>query len=133
LAQAKVNHRWGLINRDGKFIVKPKYSRILRGNDTIIQVYDPESRGVGFIDVYGNTIIEPTLFWARNFSEGLCAVAVGKPAEHKWGFINRLGEMVIQAKFDSAWNFEEGFAPVKVGDKWGYIDRKGNFIWKPSN
>ena len=39
--------------------------------------------------------------------------------------------ILIPPQFDSAGNFSEGLAAVKINDKWGYIDKKGNFVIQP--
>ena len=42
-------------------------------------------------------------------------------------------KVVIEPKFDEAYSFDTGqtITPAKLGKKWGYIDRKGNFVIKP--
>lgn len=37
---------------------------------------------------------------------------------------------MIKTKFQSVWAFKEGIAPVESKDRYGYIDRKGKYIWK---
>ncbi len=39
--------------------------------------------------------------------------------------------MVIEPRFDAAHDFSEGLAAVRVGQKWGYIDRTGEFAIEP--
>ncbi len=36
----------------------------------------------------------------------------------------------MEPRFDDARNFPFGVAAVKVGDKWGYINKKGEFASK---
>ena len=49
-------------------------------------------REVGFINVKGEWVIEPSFQSARHFSDGYCAVKV----IDEWGFINKKGEWVIK-------------------------------------
>ena len=44
----------------------------------------------------------------------------------KYGFVNKNGEVVIPCKYDEARSFSEGIAAVRLGDKWGFVDKKGN-------
>jgi hypothetical protein len=43
------------------------------------------------------------------------------------------GNMVIEPKFTEVDDFEDGITEVWIDDKMGYIDRKGNYIWKPTS
>ena len=38
---------------------------------------------------------------------------------------------MINTEFDFTSRFTEGFAKVAVGDKLGYVDKDGKYIWKP--
>lgn len=39
-------------------------------------------------------------------------------------------DYAIEPKYEDILNFSEGFAAVKLGDKWGFIDKKGKAICK---
>ncbi|MBI1929008.1 WG repeat-containing protein [Candidatus Poribacteria bacterium] len=41
--------------------------------------------------------------------------------------------MVIKPQFDDAGFFDEGVARVKTGNRYGYIDKNGKYVWKPVN
>lgn len=45
----------------------------------------------------------------------------------RWGYINSTGKLVIDIKFDFALPFSKGLAIVKVGNKWGCIDKIGQY------
>jgi hypothetical protein len=51
-------------------------------------------------------------------------------------YIDKTGKIVIQPKFDAAEDFSSGLAQVRIGDwetgKYGYIDKTGKYVWKPS-
>ena len=38
---------------------------------------------------------------------------------------------MIEPKFNGARAFKNGFAAVKQGEKWGFIDTKGNWVIEP--
>ena len=46
--------------------------------------------------------------------------------------MNKMGKVVIRPQFDQAGEFYQGIVPVTVGDKSGYIDKTGKYIWKPT-
>ncbi|MBC8030285.1 MAG: WG repeat-containing protein [Pyrinomonadaceae bacterium] len=94
---------------------------------------------VGFIDRTGKLLCKGYTSAAR-FSEGLAAVVVGRGRQAKYGFVNAKGELVIAPRFDpvlrheqieSLSHFSEGLASVRVGNMYGYIDKKGNFVIPP--
>ena len=50
----------------------------------------------------------------------------------RYAFIDLKGNYALDnARFDDAWDFTENLAGVKVKDKWGYIDKMGNFVVEP--
>ncbi|HKR01439.1 MAG TPA: WG repeat-containing protein [Pyrinomonadaceae bacterium] len=88
----------------------------------------------GFVNQSGKVVIAPRFDFAGYFSEGLAPVNIkrGESYDGGWGYINARGETVIKSKFDWAWEFSEGRALVAMGDRVGYVDRAGRYIWEPS-
>ena len=82
----------------------------------------------GFIDKEGTVKIEPIYIDAQSFSQGVAAVM--SESTCCWGYIDAQGNQAIPSTFSAAEPFSEERAVVKVGDKWGVIDLKGNFIVK---
>lgn len=64
----------------------------------------------GYIDRYGNVIIEHRFEHAYPFHEGLALVEIDK----KYGYINKIGAFVIEPKFDYGCYFSEGLAIVVI-------------------
>ena len=50
-----------------------------------------------------------------------------------FGYIDKQGVMIVKPVFNWAGNFSDGIAGVNIGSKWGYIDKAGNYVWKPTN
>ena len=50
---------------------------------------------------------------------------------HKIALINKDFEFITDYRFDHADTFNEGLAAVEVGDRWGYINARGEFAIKP--
>jgi len=78
-----------------------------------------------------------------SFSEGLASVQIGD----KMGYIDQRGKIVIKPEFDMAFPFSRGVARVEIGMcyqeqklsgresedcRFGYIDKEGRYLWKPS-
>ena len=84
---------------------------------------------VGYMDKTGKMAIAPKFSAAKNFSEGLAAVALfgdhegHSPVFWSWVYIDKTGKVIIPTEFRDAKSFSEGLAPVMIGDKWGYISR----------
>ncbi len=80
-----------------------------------------------YIDKTGQLITAAKFDAARDFSEGLAPVRVGKV----WGFIDKTGKVVIQPQFEDAERFFSGRARVRVGQAYGYIDKTGTMVIPP--
>jgi hypothetical protein len=85
----------------------------------------------GYIDKKGRSVIGPRYQWARGFSEGLAFV---KTETGGGGYIDRTGELVIRAgNWDIGDAFRGGIGQVTQGDAWGYVDRRGEYVWVPTS
>jgi hypothetical protein len=124
----------GYIDITGKIVVEPKFessSKFLDG----LAIFTVGKK-FGYIDKTGKIVINPIYDQAMLFSEGLAAVKVND----KYGFIDKTGRMVIEPTYQSVGflikdrrSFYNGLA--LVGDKdgaFGYIDKSGNYVWKPT-
>lgn len=86
----------------------------------------------GYINKKFEIVIEPQFKSCNQFSEGLAAFMIESCNGDKWGFIDRQGKAVIEPKFDEVYYFNKGLARVNVGGRWGYINKAGDYVWKPS-
>jgi hypothetical protein len=82
----------------------------------------------GFVDKKGKIRINPRFMDVMEFSEGLCAV---KNDNQKWGYTDPTGNMAIKYQFDYAGSFRNGKAIVQSGNKYGVINKKGEYILNP--
>jgi len=95
----------------------------------------------GYIDKTGKFVIEPRYDQAYPFSNGLAAVVLlDNNKDYKVGYIDKTGKYVIEpfpANAGSKFN-DEGIAQISIfgkdkkGSFKGYINTKGEYIWKPS-
>jgi hypothetical protein len=85
----------------------------------------------------GYCLAEDVRMRLLHFSEGLAAV---ETSDGKCGYVDTQGAMAIRPEYERAGLFKDGIAVVAVMDSsdhqgrlsWGYIDRKGEWVWKPS-
>jgi hypothetical protein len=118
------NNSAGLIDEDGKFLITPKFSRLISDRDYCLAEKDGKW---GWTDFSGNFVIQPTYQMAYPFYEGeLAAIKTGS----KWGYINKEGKTVIKAMFDQAFPFLGDLAIIESGGKTGLLDKQGNFYLK---
>ena len=132
----KANSRtlYGFINQVGAMIVPPLYEGSdIRFSEGLCAVWN---KGYGFIDEKGAEVIPCKLDYADHFSGGLAAF---KPKGRKdlYGYIDKEGGVVVPPTFSTAESFEHGLASVTVGKeyddyRYGYINRKGAYVWEPS-
>jgi len=86
--------------------------------------FDPMREG--YINGYGEIVIDPQYDAAYPFHEGVALVKVGD----LWGYIDTTGEMILEPQFEEADSFSEGLACVRRegSDPWEYIDMEGNTV-----
>ena len=130
---------WGITNEKGAFVIAPRFSNVQMLAVGILGVQ--EGPKWGMVDLEnGKLIIEPTYHSIDRFSEGLAAV---KPDPYEFpvkskrvGYIDPNGKLVIPKTFFSGAPFKAGIAVVQLlyqGDTdWYYIDKKGQYLWHPS-
>ena len=139
------SRKYGYIDKTGNFAIKPQYDSACEFSEeragVCIRTEDEEGWSVakwGYIDPAGKVVVPFEYDFrisAFAFSDGLAKVYRGK----KVGFVNRMGKEVIPCQLYSADPFKNGLAKVTVGDFgdetgwWGYIDKTGNFVWRPSD
>lgn len=129
----------GFINRRGEMSIKLKGIEATEFHEGLAAAWI--RRGWGFIDRSGKLITKDEYSRVENFSEGLAAVAVGFGRGAKYGFINKQGETVIPLQFspplghhdgiEFLGRFSEGLVVVKVGNLYGYMDKRGQFVIRP--
>ena len=130
---------WGFIDKTGEYIADPQYEDVWDFRDGLAAVKLNDKWG--FIDRDGQLIIKPTYQAVdRGFQDGLAAVNVGgieTPTGFveggKWGYIDKTGAWAIEPQFDKvSMVWEHGVTLVWIGDKRGYINRQGDYIWEPT-
>src|ERR1017187_3752065 len=139
-ARVELNDKYGFINKLGIIVISCRYDKVwnfrdglakierffseLCEDDVAIDDYGNRQGEIGFIDKFGNEVINCRYNYAANFYEGFSKVKLN----NKYGFIDKLGNEVIPFIYDYAGDFNEGLAMVKLDDKYGFIDKYGSEI-----
>lgn len=93
----------------------------------------------GFIAVSGKVVVAPEYTETGVFMNGLCAVRYYDEESEKyvWNYVDKYGETAIELNAETleaitCFAGDGDIAPIKVatenGDKYAYIDRKGEFV-----
>lgn len=127
LAIVKINGKFGFIDRNGKLIVQPVYNSAYAFSNGRARVSSGDK--YGFIDKTGAMVIRERYdVLTGDFSEGVAPVCENGLC----GYIDLNGMYVISPRFETAYEFRGGVAKVQNPYKIGYINRLGNYIWKPT-
>ncbi|MGI0489921.1 WG repeat-containing protein [Pantanalinema rosaneae CENA516] len=130
LAPIKLDGKWGLIDVKGKIVIAPQYDRKFHFSEGLAAV--KVGQKYGFIDQTGQMRIEPRFAYASSFRNGLAVVLEQEGGQ--WKFIDRNGKIAIPLKLDEQpSDFFDGLSTIRMGSKQGYIDKRGQYIWSPTN
>lgn len=122
LIKAKLNGKYGFINKTGKEVIPFKYELAENFLEDLAVVSSNEK--YGFIDQTGKEIIPLKYDHAKSFWGGLARVELNG----KFGFIDKTGKEIIPPKYDLAESFSEDLASVRLNGKWGFIDMVGKEV-----
>ena len=138
---------WGYITENGDYLFEPQFIHAEDFNEGFavvgIAYSDADSHLVpfdelddsyvettvyGYVTADGNWFIEPQFEWADDFDDGMARVSF----DGMFGFIGTDGQYFIEPRFEVAWCFEEDLSAVtEDGEKWGFIDKQGNWVIEP--
>jgi hypothetical protein len=102
VCKVKYEGKYGYINKNGSFIIQPKYD-----------------------DIFGFTTYEEKIKYKSYDDEDITSYKI----LDKQGYIDINGKEITQPIFSSSSDlFSQGVATVMKNNKWGLIDKYGNFI-----
>lgn len=133
LASAKYNGKYGLIDKEGKFVVAPcwDYLEICSGCKKELILVCDDSLGCGYINRKGEVILKPIYGDAECFHEGIAVVRNNEEGDRdKCGFINKRGDTIAPFIFSPTTPgsvFSEGLCAVDINEVCGYINKKGAY------
>lgn len=128
VALIRMGLKYGYINKAGEFIRRPEYSWASSFSEGLAAV--DMGSDTGYINREGDLVVEVRIGTGDSFSEGIAAVR----SDGKLGYIDKTGAMIIKPEFVGAERFCGGLARVYPNNmiEYGYIDRDGKYVWKPS-
>jgi hypothetical protein len=138
LAAACKDGKYGFINKEGNWIIEPQWLDARCFNEGLAAVakgghWDKIDylKGCkwGFINKQGQWVVKPVWLKVKNFNKG---VALVSPTKDKWGVINKQGKPVVQPIYDRIVITPRGIIEIHDGEKLGYADTSGKWIWKPT-
>lgn len=99
--------------------------KVKRYNEHDVQIFNPKN---------GKTRTLPNIAVIDPFSEGLAVVHAGAECkdQNNFGFVDTNFQVTIPQQFTAARAFRGGLAAVRNAEnRWGLIDRKGNWVVTP--
>jgi hypothetical protein len=128
LAAVRLRDKWGYADKSGAIVIPPQFGWAYGFAEGMGGVKF-ESK-YGFINHQGKFVVQPVFQDVREFSEGLAAVE----KDSKWGYIDKEGNVVVEPRFENnALPFRRGIAQVRLwGGEIGYINKSGEYVWKPT-
>lgn len=149
----------GYIDLSGKYKIEPIFAKARSFSEGLaavefektktptLQIADPlhfqpspvdvQKPRWGFIDQSGRWVLAPQFDDAREFKEGLAAVATktmdkeNSKSNYNWHFIDKTGRPINKKSYSDVLPFSEERAAVSIGGKWGFINRQGKSIINP--
>ncbi len=121
LACVVKNNKYGFINRNGEWAIKPAFIMCGSFSNGLAPALDEKTRKWGYINKKGSWVIEPEFSKAKDFSEGMAAVW----KDFKWGFVDVYGKFVIPLQYRTAESFSNGYAYVGKDNQFYFIDKQG--------
>mgnify|MGYP003958044473 CR=1 FL=1 len=120
-----IDDKYGIINRDGRLLLKPIY-------DSITYFFDGYARievggKFGLINEDFEIVLKPTYDYVQEFVGDIAIVH----QNNKYGCINKKIELKIKPTYDKIYFQQESFLRTKVDKKWGYLDNQCNVLSKP--
>lgn len=119
--------RYGYLNEKGELVIQPVYHVASHFKEGMARVN--MGKASGYIDKTGKLVIPYRFSSTSDFSEGLAFVE----RNGKSFYINKKGEKVVaSANVLAGGTFVHGLAPASPGQKYGFIDKTGKYVVKPS-
>ena len=127
----KDTKKWGFINKNGEFIIKPQFDGVGDFNkDEMAIIWNNDKYGV--IDINGDYIVKPSYTYIVDIYDG---TIIAQNKEHSYVFINKEGKIILESK-GIIGAFSEGLAQFSDTVNWenmryGYVDILGKVVIPP--
>ncbi|WP_251860030.1 WG repeat-containing protein [Clostridium sp. Marseille-Q2269] len=132
LAVVEINNLYGIIDKNGDYVVKHKYSFISEFSEKRAVVID--DKGFNIINERGTELISTTknYNYIGNFKEGRARYSsLSSNNTYIYGYLDIQGREVIPAQYEDVGDFYEGKAVVKVKEnQYALININGEILDK---
>lgn len=128
------NVKMGYINKNGKVLIEPEYSAAWRFNNGRGLVKTKNNQNL-IIDKNGKVIKK--LKYEEVSPDEKNKTFLFTDDRNLFGYLDENGDILIEPSFINAFHFKDGMAIVKTydsssqSDRWGVIDKEGNFRLRP--
>lgn len=107
----------------------PLYDAVIPSIDADVYTVFKDMK-FGVIDHNGKIVIPLNYQLISAAQEGMMSYAdKGEDGKSYYGYMTQEGDILLKPQFSSVFHFENGMALVRQGDKYGYIDKLGRFIF----
>ncbi len=136
-----IDGKEGVIDMDGKCIVKPEYKDIEqgydgyyvaeRGNDSTSTSFDLLSPGGK--KLFSKKMGDGGYSQVGRYSDGMLPVATGEYPDRKWGILDKDGKELIKPseKYDDLVPIEGGRIMCEIDGECGLLDKEGKMVVRP--
>jgi hypothetical protein len=156
LAKFYDGKKWGYVDEQGKVAIEPQFDDARHFSEGLaavnlgaeLEVVDEPPLAAlsirrggkwGFIDKTGRIVVDCEFSYVGDFQDGLawvrlpCGPGGSVSFDDRRFYIDHAGKMVVTppAEIDQTWDFHDGLAAVQVGDRWGFVDRQGQYAIPP--
>lgn len=126
LAIVRVEENWGVIDKNGEFVIQPEFSRIERiisNGQHYFKTFDQKPR-YGYVDTNGLVALKPEFRQVMAHKDGVMSVK----QSGRWQHISFGGNALYAENFESIQPFQHGIFPVRKNNGWAILDRDGNAL-----
>lgn len=140
LAGVKIGDKWGYIDRKGKLVIPAKFDSAdsFCGGRAVVGIKNGDTFKFGFIDKTGKFVVEPTHHYISGFTDGVAQFSndikfTRKPTYFlqdgpaTFGLMDANGKVIVEPRYSSIFTFYDGLAQATYQEKWGFIDKAGNW------
>lgn len=121
--------KYGLLDEDGKRVIKPEFDEISALQDDSIYFARSED-AYSFITKSGKIMVSnDTRFQDLH---DMAEEFIGVKIDDRWGFVDINGKLRIANQYENVGPFNEGLAPIKILGRWGYVDKREDIIVQPA-
>ena len=124
LVKISLNDKFGCINKKGEIVCDINYSRI-KNFENNIAVARLNNKW-GLINNLGDVILDFISQYELYIGDGLVHIEeMGNSSSKYYGLE---GNLKIEIECDYSSDFSEGLAGVNINEKWGFINKRGEFV-----